>query len=216
MTKKIKVLMSSEIKYIYFDLGGVVIFDFSGNNKWQEMIQGLGLNESEQKVFNEIFNNYAKKYNFCIDYDLDNLIPILKKRGLRFPKDYSLLTDMVNRFDANPTLWPILTSLQTKYYLGLVTNMFPRMLYKIKKRNIVPPVPWKNIIDSTKVGKQKPHRDFYNTAQKAAGVSGNEILLIDNLPINLKGAEALGWHTLLYDPTRINESNKIIMKYAYF
>jgi hypothetical protein len=33
--------MKKDISFIYFDVGGVLIQDFSGNNKWNELLSEL-------------------------------------------------------------------------------------------------------------------------------------------------------------------------------
>ena len=50
--------MNHDIKFIYFDVGGVAILDFSKTNKWQEMTQALGVNELNRKKFDEIYNEF--------------------------------------------------------------------------------------------------------------------------------------------------------------
>ena len=34
----------SKISFVYFDVGGVILLDYSGTNKWVEMQRGLGIN----------------------------------------------------------------------------------------------------------------------------------------------------------------------------
>lgn len=66
------------IKFIYFDVGGVLLRDFSGTNKWQEMIKALGVTQKNESTFNEIWQQHRNK--ICIDCDVDHLIPIFKKK----------------------------------------------------------------------------------------------------------------------------------------
>lgn len=41
-----------KIKFIYFDVGGVVILDYSKTNKWNEMLTDLGIPEELKPKFN--------------------------------------------------------------------------------------------------------------------------------------------------------------------
>ena len=86
------------ISFVYFDLGGVVIKDFSGTNKWEELKKELGVTEKKHENFGRLWSQYHNEIN--IDRDVDSLVPIFNKElGLKIPNSYSLLTDgFVNRF----------------------------------------------------------------------------------------------------------------------
>ncbi|MBU3924116.1 MAG: HAD family hydrolase [Nanoarchaeota archaeon] len=194
--------------FVYFDLGGVTIQDFSGNEKGNQLKIDLGLKGSQIKLFDQIYQQYAEKYNFSIDYDIDNLIPVLEKTlDITFPKNYSLLVDIVNRLESNPSIWPVIEKVAKNSHIGLLTNMFPRMLDLIKKRNIIPPVSWDVIVDSSVVGLQKPDPNIFVLATKLASVSTNEILFIDNSEEHIASAHDFGWKTFLYDSTNLKESS---------
>lgn len=46
----------TSIKTIFFDVGGVLIKDFSKTNKWEQMLDGLELTNEQRKVFEELFD----------------------------------------------------------------------------------------------------------------------------------------------------------------
>jgi FMN phosphatase YigB (HAD superfamily) len=87
-------------------------------------------------------------------------------------------------------------------------NMFPA----IQKRGLLPPVVWRQIIDSSVVKLRKPDLAIYHLAQKRANVLDSEILFIDNQPKNLDPAKSLGWQTFLYDPANPKESSQKLLK----
>lgn len=197
------------IRHIYFDLGGVVIIDFAGTNKSEELKHDLGLTGKNAVLFDDIVRTYSDKYDFNIDYDIDKLLPVFEKElNLKFPKDYSFLHDIVQRFDQNPSIWPLLKKAKETYRLGLLTNMFPRMFKSIKNRKLLPPIAWDVVVDSSAVGLQKPNRDIFELAQKLSKANNDEILFVDNSMENVTAADHFGWRTLLYDPTHPKESNK--------
>jgi len=74
-----------------------MIDDFSGNGKWQELQQELGINETNSEAFETIWKQYA--IELCVSRDVETLVPIfVKELGLKIPKDYSLLAGFVDRF----------------------------------------------------------------------------------------------------------------------
>ncbi|MEM7223731.1 MAG: HAD-IA family hydrolase [Pseudomonadota bacterium] len=54
---------------------------------------------------------------------------------------------------------------------------------------------------SDQVGVRKPDAAIYKALERAAGCATGDVLFVDDRPKSLAAASALGWHTLLYDPT---------------
>ena len=195
------------IKFIYFDVGGVVIKDFSGTNKWSELKKDIGVSLSQNEDFDAFFDKYESE--LCMGRNLKTLLPLIKKEfSINFPKNYIFLNEFVNRFDKNDTLWPLLEKLRNKYRIGLLTNMYPNMLNEIYKRKIMPSINWDTIIDSSIEGFSKPSTQIYKIAQQKANVKSNQIIFIDNSQKNIKAAQEVGWNTFLYDSSNLSKSNK--------
>ena len=66
--------MKNNIKFIYFDVGGVVIKDFSGTNKWEELKVELGIPQDKSQEFEDIYDLYQDEINTT--REIDSLIPI--------------------------------------------------------------------------------------------------------------------------------------------
>ena len=200
--------MNKNIKFIYFDVGGVAILDFSKTNKWLEMTKALGVTDSIRNEFDDIFKRFEQE--ICISKNsLELFIDLVKSKWkLNIPENYSMLDDFVNRFEANKSLYPILTKLSKEYKLGLLTNMYPNMLERIKQRNIMPPIKWDVVIDSSVVDCMKPQDRIYELAESESGFKSNEILFVENSIANIEAAKERGWQTVLYDPSDISGSNK--------
>lgn len=187
------------IKFVYFDVGGVLNLDYSGTNKWVEMKRDLGVTEDLDKSFDQVWKKYRSR--ICIDCDVDTIIPEFEKAtGIKIPDDYSMLEDFVNRFDVNHSIWPLAQKAKQKYKVGLLTNQYPRMLDKIKEQNNIPDVNWDVTVDSSIVGFQKPEEKIYEIAEQMAGVNPNDIFFIDNGETHIEVAKKRGWQTLLYNP----------------
>lgn len=203
--------MSKAIKFIYFDVGGTLLIDFNKTNKWQQMKQDLGVTDKNDKNFEAIWKEYRHK--ICINQDVDDLIPILNSKvGLKIPKNYSMLEDFINRFDLNPSVWPVAEYAKEKFKVGLLTNQYPRMLKIIRKRKLIPDINWDIVIDSSVVGLQKNDLNYFKFSQEKAKTEPKHILYIDDKPEFLKKAAKLGWKTFLYDPASPIQSSKELLK----
>jgi len=197
--------------FIYFDVGGVVVLDFSKTNKWNEMLSDLGVKESERRRFDDIF--LPEETKFCLgEKSAETFVETMKKEfDTKIPKGYYFLDDFVNRFQPNQTLGKIIVSLKQKYHIGLLTNMYTGMLDRIQKRNLLPKVEWDVIIDSSKIGFVKPSREIFNYATEKAETAPERIFFVENDTKHIEGAKKCGWGTFLYDPANVEESNKDLL-----
>ena len=201
------------ISFVYFDLGGVAICDFSATNKWNELKRDLGINDKNEKKFEEIWERYENE--ICVNRDVDTLVPIFHKElHLDLAKNYSfLLEGFVNRFEKNPSIWPVLQEMKKNTRLGLLTNAYPRMFEAIRKRGIQPNIEWDVLVDSSIEHLQKPDRRIFELAEKKAGVKKEEILFVENSKGHVKAAQDFGWQTFLYDSSRSEKSSKDLMMF---
>lgn len=199
------------IKFIYFDVGGVVIKDFSGTDKWIQLKRSIGIQTNQDVDFADFFKQYESEA--CLGKDIDTLIPITNKKfGLKLAKDYSFLMDFVTRFERNESIWPILRDLKKTYTLGLLTNMYANMFEKICLADLMPDISWDIIIDSSKEHVRKPQPEIYQLAQEKCRCNHEDILFIDDKQRNLDVAASFGWKTLLYDPNNLRQSNVKLLK----
>lgn len=203
--------MQSEIKFVYFDVGGVVIKDFSKTNKWEEMLSDLRVSADIRQQFADSFDKY--EIDFCIGRETSDFVQYARREfNIYFPEDYDMTVDFVDRFEANTGLWPIIEGFKNKRKVGLLTNMYPRMLEMIRNRKLLPTVKWDAIIDSSIEGCMKPDPAIYHLAESRADVRAEEILFVDNSSKNIDTAKELGWQTFLYDPADVEESNKQLIQ----
>lgn len=219
------------ISFVYFDVGGVVIRDFSKTNKWEEMWKEMGVNEENKQTFIEWWRIHEG--NIELNFDVDKQTPDLIGMGLSVPLNYSMVDDFVSRFETNPSLWPVINKIKEKgCETGLLTNMYPGMFNKIETANLLPTINWDVIIDSSKVGVKKPDIKIFEIAFKRArefhprGVFGGrpvhpggeilaaeEMLFVDNKQENLEPAKNLGWQTFYYDSGDYDKSSQLLDEY---
>lgn len=202
----------SQTKFIFFDVGGVLILDFSNTNKWSQMKSDLGVTETTDQAFEAVWQKHRDRIG--IDYDVDDMIPELEREvGLTFPENYSMLADFTRRFDFNESIWSVVDKAQKMgKKVGMLTNMYPRMLNSIKKAGLLNEIKWDVIIDSSVVKVQKPDPQIFALAQQKTGLKPEEIMFVDNLSINTKAAEKQGWKVFLYDNQKPEKANEELIK----
>ncbi len=100
------------------------------------------------------------------------------------------------------------------YEVGLISNHV--FIEKMQQKGLIPRDDLAATIDSSKVGSIKPEAKIYKIAQRRAGVSAGEILLIDNERPNLVAADKLGWRTAWFDDFHASDSVERIKKLLEF
>jgi FMN phosphatase YigB (HAD superfamily) len=195
------------VSFVYFDVGGVMVLDFSGADKWRQFKRRIGITAGKDAEFEDFWNRYEPEV--CWGRDVGTLVPLMEKKfGLGFPADYSFLLDgFVNHFKANRPIWPLVGRIHRKCGVGLLTNMYPKMLEAIMKRGLLPGVEWDAIVDSSAEGVSKPDEKIFRLAEERSGFGGKEILFVDNSRGHIDAARAFGWRTFLYDSAQAEESN---------
>lgn len=197
----------NEIKFIYFDIGGVLVKDFSASNKWDQMTDKWGIPKDKKKMFDELYDEFEKEV--CVGRSVEEFLPIAKEKfGIKFPKNYSLGIDFVNRFYKNEGLEKIIFDIKNDYQFGLLTNMYPKTLQMLRERNLIPDIDWATVIDSSVEKCKKPEEQIYICAQNRAQVKPDEILFVDNILKNLEIPKEMGWKTFLFDSANYEESNR--------
>lgn len=112
----------------------------------------------------------------------------------------------MSNIETMPHIVELVHWIAENYEIGIFSNSFPGFIDEMRHQNIIPDVPYKVVVDSSKVGCIKPDPKIYETAQELAAVEPREILLIDNERPNLTTADRAGWHTVWFDETQPEES----------
>jgi HAD superfamily hydrolase (TIGR01509 family) len=207
-------MKNRSISFIYFDVGGVVIKDFNGTKYWEEMCESYGMNEEEK--LNATAYWKAITQELCTTLPVDDIIPTLRARfHANIPENYSLLNAFVDQFDQNKVIWPLLKRVRKTHKIGLLTNMYPSMYQLILDKNLLPPIKWDVIVESTQVGFAKPNPQIFTCAQQTAHTQPENILFIDDNQKNVDAALNCGWNALKYDVYNREENNEKILENLY-
>ena len=200
------------ISFIYFDVGGVVINDCKGNDKWEKMKRDLGIKPEDDKEFDEFYDKYEK--DVCLGKDIDTIIPLIEKKfNIVFPVSYSMLADFINRFEKNIYIQPVIDMIKQDCRIGLLTNMYPKMFSMMTKKGIMPEANWDVVIDSSIEHIRKPDLAIFELAEKKANTKKDEILFIDNTVANINAAKDFGWQIFLYDSYDHKKSCQAFLDY---
>ncbi len=201
------------ISFIYFDLGGVVLKDFSASNKWDLLRKDLGISDEDRDKFNNLWRNYEKE--ICTILPVYDMIPILEKEfHVTISRNHSILDNFVKYFEKNESIWPVIDEVKRYYRVGLLTSMYVGMLDEILKVDILPHVVWDRIIDSSIVGFAKPDKRIFEIAQKETQLNSESILFVENNRNNIDVAKTLGWKTFFYDSSDYDLSSKHLYDYV--
>lgn len=195
------------ISFVYFDVGGVAIQDFSNSPKWDVMLKDMGLDKFDRKLVDKIYDDYENEVILGTRH-IDTLVQeYINKFEISLDPSFSMQNYFVDHFDPNLPLWPVIDKLKNTVKLGLLTDIYPGMLDAIIKKNLLPKVKWDQIIDSSVEKVRKPSPEIFELATSRSGVAIHEILFIDNKKANVEGAKLAGWQTYFYDSSDYEKSS---------
>lgn len=207
-------MKNQPIKFIYFDVGGVAVLDYSKTNKWEEMLRDLNVGEEIRSDFDDLFDSYEKR--ICVGEPIDTFVQEAKtKLGMEFPDKYDMTLDFVDRFERNEPMLSLLKKLRKDFKLGLLTGQYPNMLNMIFNKGLLPKDIWDVIIDSSVEGVTKPDSKIYEIAEQKSGVKPESILFIDNKAKLLEYPKSNGWQVFEYDPADPIVSTRSLEKFIY-
>ena len=191
---------TSEIKFVYCDVNGVLVRFFQ--KAFVTMAEEY--NRSPDLVETAVwhYNAAANKGEMTMD-EFNKAVAIrLRLKEVDWEKHYM---DAIEKVDA---MHKCLHDIKGQVELGLLTNIMPKFLGIMTKKSLLPDIKYKTIVDSSVVGAVKPETEIYKIAQKQSGRKASEILFIDDSRTNLMEAEKFGWRVLWFDDYRPEESVK--------
>lgn len=196
----------SKIKFVYFDVGGVLLF-------WEEALKALA--KHHQKEVKDIYKVFRK-------YDDLTCRGIITPQQLSHGMHKDLRLSYIEELDMSrlakkyfrpiPQSHQLISKLAVKMPVGLLTNIYLGFLEMSLQYGFLPQLNYKAIVKSCDLGLIKPEKEIYLYAQKMAGVAPSEILFIDDYKKNTAAARRLGWQAYTFDNLHVQDSIKEIEK----
>lgn len=192
------------IRFVYFDVGGVVLHFADGLSKLAQMYN-KSLFEI-QKIFNLHDDAICRG-----ELSTEDLWQIYQTK-LGIGDSNLVFSDYwVSNFKPIEPIHTLMSSLvQSDVKVGLLTNIYPGIYEKAIKRRVIPNLQYHSVIQSCEIGVCKPEPEIYKHAQQRTGLKPEEILFIDDKIEFLEPAVDLGWKTVRFDQNDIHESIKQI------
>jgi len=194
------------IQFVYFDIGGVLL-------NWEKALVKIA--KEHAKSEKEVMDVFAKyDADFCRGLvDIETMERTLTKElNLNDMKDFNFHEFVITRFEKIEKMHTLLYEVKKSYKVGLLTNLHKGSFDKIVNKKFIPDVEYDAVVKSYEVGFIKPEKEIYQIAQEKSGFVGNEILFIDDLAQNIAAAQALGWHGVIFDEKKADESIRKINK----
>lgn len=197
----------AKIKFIYFDLGGVVFIFRNGLRK---------LAKEEDKNY-EDFERVWRQYDDQIcrgEITGQDLWYLYKDElGLNEREGFDFLDFWTDNFKPINETHNFINQYIGKISIGLISNIYLGVFEKAIVKGHIPNVQYHSIVQSSQVGFVKPEKEIYQIAQDKSGVKPSEILMVDDKIDFLQPANELGWKTLQFDEADPSASLDEVKKY---
>lgn len=199
-SSKSKTVQSSKIKFVYSDINGVLVRFFQKG--FVQVAEAAGVNP-------EIVETTFWHYNDAINRGEMSLIDFNRILASQIGiKEVDWQAVYMKSVEPINSMHECLKEISKEVPVGLLSNISPGFIDEMLGNGLLPKIDYRTIADSSALGTVKPESRIYQQAQKMAGVSGENIMFIDDSRANLMAAERHGWHVLWFDDYRPEESVK--------
>jgi FMN phosphatase YigB (HAD superfamily) len=197
-----------KIKFIYFDLGGVIVDHISGLIKTAEKF-------NLDKV--EVISLFKKHAN-----DLDRGLLSLGELEEIFDKKFDISNKLdkklgefiVDNFKIIQETHDLIYEIANDISIGILSNVSEDIFNYVEKNKLIPSVAYDSLIVSAKLKVIKPEKKIFDIALSKSKYSLEEVLFIDDKLENIDAAKSLGWKTVLFETNNpqksVNEIKRVI------
>lgn len=189
--------MNDKIKFIYFDVGGV----FCDTEKlYDELSVKVQRNKDHLKASHTKYVNLA-----CLGgLSVHDVWDLMREDLELDPKDdLDFLEFSTDKLVPMPLVHDLARKLVENYKIGLLTDVERGVFEKTLEKGNIPNINYSAIIKSHEHKIIKPDIRIYQIAEEKSGMTGSEILYVEDMPENVETAQKLGWRTvkfLTHDP----------------
>lgn len=193
-----------KIKFIYFDLGGVVFH-------WKNSLAALAhyVNEPEEKCW-----SVFKKYDDDACRGLISPKQLWNKYRDELHSDKNIedfVSFWTHYFDPIYETHALIKKLSLAYEIGILSNIY-KGVYEVAINTYIPLIEYKVIVKSCDVGFTKPNKAIFDFAVKETHYTAEKILLIDDNALNIETAKSLQWNTFLFEENNPGKSVEGILR----
>ncbi len=182
----------SELPHVVWDMGGILypyfterMLDIGSERGWT--IDGVPLGPTGS-VFDSDYQRMLEGELTEPEY-----VTIIKERLLQAGIEFDPPVDLAGGWEFRPEALQTIDRInQLGHRQALLTNDATRWLGKAWWEHWDRADSFDAIIDVIQVGVRKPAPEPYLAAAEALGVPPDECLFVDDLPVNCRGAEAVG------------------------
>lgn len=182
------------IKFIYFDVGSVIIDNDAAMASVAKMH-----NVPQEEILAIVEANWKAGCRGTLS-NKDYFALFTNKFGITHPS-----SDMTDFWSDHQTFYQethdFIYELVKDYRLGILSNAETGILQRLLDKKKIPNVNWEVIVESAKHGTIKPELKIYEIAESLIkDVSPHEIFFIDDHIEMVEAAKKRGWHGAVFDP----------------
>lgn len=187
---------NSIIKAVIFDVGGVLIrtADHTGRQKWESRLQ-LPPGGAEATVLNSDMGHRAQRGEITTDS-----LWLWVGEHLGLGSDLPQFREDFWRGDfVDQSLVGLVRNLRRRYTLAIISNAMDSLNQTLKEYGLLDE--FDLVVGSAYEGVMKPDPAIYERTLDRLEVSPRESVFIDDSPVNIAGAQALGMNAILFRPS---------------
>ncbi len=188
--------MSSPIRAVLFDVGGVLVrtFDQSGRRRWEERL-GLPPGGAEALVLNSPMGHSAQRG----EIGEAALWAWVAERLALDAELAAFRADFWRGDRVDETLVDLIRRLRPRYQTAVISNATDGLRNTLEAYGLLGE--FDVVVGSAYEGVMKPDPAIYQRALQRLGRAADEAVLIDDAPANVAGAVAVGLNAILFTPT---------------
>ena len=195
----------SELPHVVWDMGGILYPFFT------EMMIDLGHDRGwplDRLALGPTGLVDDPDYRRLLEGDLDepDYLPIIRDRLRSEGIDFDPPRDLADGWKRREMTWAVIARIaEMGHRQAILTNDATRWLGEGWWES----QGWEDfdaVVDVVQVGVRNPAPEPYLAVVEALGVPASECLFVDDLPVNCRGAEAVGMRSLVFDVTDVRGS----------
>ena len=183
------------IQAIIFDVGGVLIrtIDHSGRQEWESRL-GLPSGGAEAIVLNSEMGHRAQ----CGEITTESLWTWVGEQLDLGSNLSQFRLDFWRGDSVDQSLVDLARKLRRRYILAIISNAMDSLTETLRDLDLLKE--FDLVVGSAYEGIMKPNPAIYELTLNRLGIKPHESVFIDDSPVNVASARAIGMHAVLFNP----------------